>query len=352
VDAKDSKNGDSSKSHTDSNGRKLLTVSIAAYNVEDYIEKALDSCLIPHIDLLDIIVVDDGSTDDTSTKAKLYQERYPSSITVVEKENGGYGSTLNTSLLLARGKYFRYLDGDDWFDSAQLDRLVQLLNKIEDDVIITPYVKRYERSQESELIDQLSNTEEGSYPFNELSINQGMTCPITYRTEVLRNANVVFTEHCFYVDNEYALLPMRDVKTATVLHLPLYQYRIGREGQSVSIKAIVKHLDDQKIIAYRLLDEFSEDGLFEGQYPAKEFVITKLYGITMSVYRNLLLANPSKKNKASLIQFDARLQGYPQLYKLIRQRSRIVKVLHSTHYFGYRLLHTYMIVKYRQGVVV
>ena len=153
---------------------KVLTVSIAAYNVEEYLAEAIESCLIDDLDLLDIIVVDDGSRDGSALVAKLYENRWPDSVRVVSKENGGYGSTLNTSLALARGKYFRYLDGDDWFDMGGLATFVSRLKEINDDVVLTPYVKRFCASETSEVVDPVIANSEGSHRFSEVEISRDL----------------------------------------------------------------------------------------------------------------------------------------------------------------------------------
>ena len=131
---------------------KILTVSIAAYNVERYLDQALESC-VSAIDSLDIIVVNDGSRDGTLEVADKWARRYPDSIRVVDKPNGGYGSTINAAIPLARGKYFRYLDGDDWFGSENLPGYVALLARSSADVVVTPYRRVFESGDEPELID-------------------------------------------------------------------------------------------------------------------------------------------------------------------------------------------------------
>ena len=104
---------------------KILTISIAAYNMEQYIEHTLNSLIDEHIiDLLEIFVVDDGSMDRTLEIAMQYAKRYPQSIYPIHKENGGYGSTINTSVKLATGKYFKLLDGDDWYAKENLPAFI------------------------------------------------------------------------------------------------------------------------------------------------------------------------------------------------------------------------------------
>ncbi len=104
---------------------KLLTISIAAYNVEGYIRNTLDSLIVPEIlDKLEVFIVDDGGNDNTLQIAREYESKYPETFHAVHKENGGYGSTVNYSIAHATGKYFKLLDGDDWYLSRNLKRLI------------------------------------------------------------------------------------------------------------------------------------------------------------------------------------------------------------------------------------
>ncbi len=105
---------------------KLLTVSVAAYNGAATLQKALESCLVADESLqalLDVIIIDDGSTDGTAALAHAFVQAHPGSFRLVSKVNGGYGSTLNTAVELASGRYFRTLDCDDWFDTNALQTL-------------------------------------------------------------------------------------------------------------------------------------------------------------------------------------------------------------------------------------
>ena len=107
---------------------KVLTVSIAAYNVEDYLKKCLDSFVDegnPLMNAVEVIIVSDGSKDNTVSIAKEYQEKYPDTFVLIDKENGGYGSTINASLKKATGKYFKLVDGDDWVNTNDFYAFVE-----------------------------------------------------------------------------------------------------------------------------------------------------------------------------------------------------------------------------------
>ena len=133
---------------------KLLTISIAAYNVEKYLEKALTSmvCSPTAMEKLEVIIEDDGSTDGTLSIAKKYEKLYPDVYRAIHKENGGYGSTINNSIVLAQGKYFKQLDGDDWFDTENIEQFLNWLSAVDADFVVTPYYNCFEGGK-TELVD-------------------------------------------------------------------------------------------------------------------------------------------------------------------------------------------------------
>ena len=116
---------------------KTLTISVACYNVGQFLRKTLDSLIAPEImDELEVLVVNDGSSDDTAEIAREYEEKYPQTFRLVDKANGGYGSTLNYSMPAARGRYFKQLDGDDWYNTEGLVRLVRFLRTATADIVL------------------------------------------------------------------------------------------------------------------------------------------------------------------------------------------------------------------------
>ena len=86
---------------------KLLTFSIAAYNVEKYLTKLITSIAeAGHLPEMEILVINDGSKDGTAKLTKEYESEYPDLVRLVDKENGGHGSTINRGIIEATGKYF------------------------------------------------------------------------------------------------------------------------------------------------------------------------------------------------------------------------------------------------------
>ena len=305
---------------------KILTVSVAAYNVEKYLDETLTSC-IPAIRNLDVIVVNDGSKDGTLEVAKKWESRYPDSIRVIDKPNGGYGSTMNASIPLARGDYFRYLDGDDWFEPNQLANYLQVLSVRTEDVVVTPYRKVYENGAQPETKDCLDYLSEGSFEATVLDPNKPIAASaIAYKTELLRSSSFYMTEGCFYTDIEYAYLPMRCVNTLYVSHTPIYQYRIGREGQSVSVEGIQRHYSDLLRVCKRLLREI---GSFEGDSSA--YLQGCLVKECSLAFRYTCIAGPSPRIKQELRDFDEYIRERSSAtFNRMASSSRLVLLLRKT----------------------
>lgn len=236
---------------------KLLTISVAGYNVEKFIRQTLDSLICKHIDQLEVLVVDDGGKDNTLAIAQEYAERYPGCIIPVHKENGGWGSTVNYSIRHATGKYFKLLDGDDYFDTENLDAVLEFMQTADADVVYTPY-RTFDDETGHKVEDfDLSGTIATNKILNirDLTLKNGLEMhALAFRTTILQQNNVTITEKCFYTDNEYRTKGLAFSRTIVFSDLCLYQYRVGREGQSVDITGMRKHYRDSITMAKALID--------------------------------------------------------------------------------------------------
>ena len=104
---------------------KLITFTVPCYNSAEYMRKCVDS-LLKGGDKVEIIIVNDGSSDDTGKIADEYKAAYPDIVKVIHQPNGGHGAGINAGLKIASGKYFKVVDSDDWLDTdAYLNLLYQ-----------------------------------------------------------------------------------------------------------------------------------------------------------------------------------------------------------------------------------
>lgn len=316
---------------------RLLTISVAAYNVESYIAEALASCAAiegRYTSRLEVIVVNDGSNDATSVIAHEFESQHPDIIRVVDKPNGGYGSTINCSLALARGKFFRCLDGDDWFDPNALNRLLETLDGLDSDVVYTPFVHYYESGGREELVDCLSGYTEGVYPLDDITDGSFVALTyLTFKTDLLRRINLRITERCFYTDCEYAFLPFQIVQSIYVTHFALYRYRIGRSGQSISIESLSAHYQDNLRVCAGIVKALADKPAYQNGclQDALAALCTTPYSVVFKIAAK-------KERKDALVEFDELLRSYPNLYSAIGRKSKKVRIARMTGFSVYSML--------------
>ncbi len=326
---------------------KILTISIAAYNVEKYIKKTLDSLMIKSMDELEVLIIDDGSKDKTLEIAKEYEKNFPNTFKAIHKENGGYGSTINKSIEIATGKYFKQLDGDDWFETQELEEFINELKTCTEDMIVTPFKRVFENDGHEEIRDESIGINIKNGKFNDVETKDWFTMhAITYRTEILQKNNIRITEKCFYTDQEYDLLPLRYVETIRFIPNVIYCYRIGRADQSVSPEGLEKHYKDQTIVLKRLYKEYENA---KNQSTTKEKYIYNYFvrrtKLQIFVY---LIISYSKKHKSEMIEFINYLKNeQKEVYKELCASTRTIRALEKSNYILYPILHCIRKKKYK-----
>lgn len=231
--------------------KKVLSVIIPTYNMAALLPRCLDSLVrAQHADLLDVLVVNDGSKDDSLSVACEWQNRYPEIIHVIDKPNGNYGSTINAGLPAAKGKYVKVLDSDDWFDTEALDMLLENLQQKDADMVITHFTQRWPRGV-CEVVRYNTMGKE-PYTYGQVYNLDGvlkdgyirffLMHAITYRTELLRGIGYRQSEGISYTDTEWACFPTFHAQTICFLDLNVYQYNLDRDGQTMAPEVIMKCL--------------------------------------------------------------------------------------------------------------
>ncbi len=196
---------------------KLLSFAVPCYNSAAYMEKCVDSLLKGGEDV-EIIIVNDGSTDETAEIADRYAREYPSIIKAVHKENGGHGSAVNTGIDQAAGLYFKVVDSDDW---VKEEPYMQILDTLKDlaggeqvlDMLVSNFVyekigeKRHKVMRYKHALpvgemftwEDVKHFHKGQYM---------LMHSVIFRTKLLKECALRLPEHTFYVDNLYVFEPL------------------------------------------------------------------------------------------------------------------------------------------------
>ncbi len=260
-------------------------------------ERCIDS-LLPAGEACEIIIVNDGSTDDTGAIADRYKDQYPDIVRVVHKENGGHGSGVNTGLEMARGEFFKVVDSDDFLDRAALPVLMEDIHRLckkadsakqawEVDLIICNYI--YDHVDEGHqkpmryrnvFEDRKACTWNDIGHFNP---SQYLVMhSLFFRTQVLRKAKVRLPEHTFYVDNLFSNKPLPYVRRLLYRDLDMYHYYLGREDQSVNEEVLKKRID-QQIKVTKMVATCTRLWKVERKYPKLAKYLRRNISIMMSI---------------------------------------------------------------------
>lgn len=329
---------------------KLLTISIAAYNVEKYLDFSLNSLLTDSeaLKLLQILIVNDGSKDETLKIANNYARQYPDSIEVIDKINGGYGSTINESIRLAKGKYFKLLDGDDWYDSSNLYYYLKYLDKTNTDLVLTPYERIYEDGAKPQIMKRHNLEPEISYKMMELQSNDLQDIhmhELTVKTELLQRTDTHITEHCFYTDNEFVFIPMLEAETISLYDKVIYKYRIGNEGQSVSIEGRIKHYSDCERVIKKCMNLYlrKKNKLCPIAIEKAEKMIKDM---SVFQYTNYFLCKSTNKIRNEVREFDRYLYNADKfIYNSLNCCLKELRFMRATKFYALGLIHVIRILK-------
>jgi glycosyltransferase involved in cell wall biosynthesis len=242
---------------------KLLTVTVPCYNSEAYMEKCIES-LLPGGEDVEILIVDDGSTDKTAEIAERYTREYPSIIKTIHKENGGHGSAVNTGIENATGLYFKVVDSDDW---VRLESYMKILSSLRElaggqqviDMVISNFVYEKEGKKRKKVVafkHVLPNEE--VFTWDEVGhFNMAqyfLMHSVIYRTKLLRECGLKLPEHTFYVDNIFVFNPLPYVRNMYYIDTNFYRYYIGRADQSVHESVMIQRIDQQILVNKLMID--------------------------------------------------------------------------------------------------
>ena len=331
---------------------KTLTITVPAYNMEDYIEKCLSSMLNPEIeDRLEVLIINDGSTDNTSTIVSKFCQKKPNVFRLINKKNGGHGSAINRGIEEASGKYFKLVDADDW---VNIEYLVYLMNNIIDKLDVDVVASDYDCfSDKTYKVIRKRKATEISDAYNKIldfrnndEISNMVMHSLTIRTSILRKMPEKIDENCYYVDAEYVMFPMRYVNTVYCDAHPVYCYRLCRNGQSMNIKNMQKNIAQHMLVLYRLVDYYNKLHNDASMPISKKKYMARCVASAIEMQFQIYISLGFKKGMINIVRdFDTNLKNIcPDAYystnkksiTILRKLNYLVLPLGTIAYFIYK----------------
>lgn len=221
-----------------------ISIIVPMYNMERRISKCLDSLLVQDIEGIQILVVDDGSTDGSASIIKEYQRRFPNRIDYIYKENTGIADTRNVGIREAKGEYIIFVDSDDYIE---FDLLRKLEKYMKDEIDLVKFKLRRvdEKRHEIEKVNgPIFSKMNGEDAFNTLAFEDVLLdspCLYMIKRKIFLDNNLEFkkgTEH-----EDFGLIPLIILKAEKVMSIPFYGYNyVQTEG------SITRNEDYQKTL--------------------------------------------------------------------------------------------------------
>ena len=315
---------------------KVLSLVIPSYNSEKFLDKGIPTMVCPEImDKLEVIIVNDGSTDGTAQTAEKYCAQYPDTIRLISQVNKGHGGALNTGCAAAQGKYVKVIDADDWVITENLPAFIQALEHCDSDVVLTHYhtidisngeVKEWSCANDRfgnilSLDDIMASWAEFRWAFT----LHGMT----YKRDFYQQAGYILPEHVFYEDYDFATFPCCLARTITPLDIFIYQYRIGDVNQSVSATNQLKRIGHTETVLEDMLGKYSVLEAGSG----KDYASKKIQELFLSYLTTVMLINPNKAEgrKLAKLQRDKIAKVAPEIIAGARKKSEIFTVMNYLH---------------------
>lgn len=243
---------------------KLLSVIIPCYNSQDYMDTCIKSLLDAGDAGMELILIDDGSSDGTAEIADNYASRHPESIRVIHQENKGHGGAVNTGISAATGLYLKVVDSDDWVDLESLKAVLFKLRELSEsstpvDMFVSNFVYEKDGARLKKTVRYHKVLPQGRVfgwsdvkPFRK---GQYMLMhSLIYRTSLLHQCQFKLPLHTYYVDNLFAFTPLNHVQSIYYLDVNLYRYYIGRDDQSVNEQVMIRRIDQQLKVNQLMID--------------------------------------------------------------------------------------------------
>ena len=248
-----------------------LSVIIPVYNVESYLKECLDSVCNQTLEDIEIICIDDGSTDNSLNILKEYASS-DSRIKIISKENGGQATARNLGIREACGEYIAFVDSDDFIKPTMFEKLYSKAKHKNLDVVMCK-IATY-NNQTGEIKDNVWYYMLGVFrEFNKNVFNhkdtRQFTCEIAvtpfnkiYKSSLLKENNIYFPEGLIFEDEKFFYDIYLRSKRVSIVDEPLYYYRINRKGSTVDISKNNNYIDIIPIFK-QIRETFKETGNYD-----------------------------------------------------------------------------------------
>ncbi len=305
---------------------KKVSVIIPVYNVENYLRKCLNSLVNQTLKDIEIIVVNDGTLDNSQEIIDEYVKKYPKKVVSIIQENGGQGAARNTGLLHAKGEYIGYVDSDDYVEENMYEELYKKAKEEDSDIVIcgNNVVKENYEFLSKEDVDK------------EFLLGKMAVWNKIYKKNIIVDNKIQFRSKVWYEDLDFTMKVYFSSKKISYVDKPLYNYLL-REGSTMNNNNIKRNLE--LIEAFDSLIDYCKDKKIYNKVK-DEIEFLCIYHMYIFAITRVLNTNNNYKAKIAIINkfrdyINSNFPNYKQnkyLYLLPKRRKLIYNLINLKFY--------------------
>ena len=272
-------------------GKYKVSVIVPVYNVEKYLAKCLDSLVNQTLKDIEIIVVNDGSTDNSEQIIKKYLKKYPDKIIYLKKENGGQGSARNLGIEKSNGEYIGFVDSDDYADIKMFEKLYNIGKINNSDIVITRDSTITENGNiyDNQYFNKFENKKENAF-FGNMGV-----CNKIYRRSLIEN--IKFKEKVWYEDLAFTIKTLINANKIDYYFDESLYYYLKRNGSTMNNSNVDRNLEI--LLAFDDALEYINENKYNKYYEVIEFLaIDHIY---ISTIVRIINADVDKNKKKEVI---------------------------------------------------
>ena len=290
-----------------------LSVIVPVYNVEQYLARCMDSLVRQTLDDMEILVVDDGSTDGSSEIARKYENDYPEKVKVLTKKNGGLSSARNAAMEVAQGDYLGFVDSDDWVDTDMYQVMYDAAVREDADIVICDMEEHYPTHTVRQVYSQTENRFRAT----------PSVCIRIYKRSLVGKDR--FPMGLWYEDLEFTTKQHMKTDKIAAVQRAMYHYD-RREGSIMSNNNSRKNLDI--VTVFQHLEEFARENGWQEKYSKVLEILFVEHVLIDAINRVQQQTSKEKKEVLRRLRREAREQ-FPEFYnnEEFRQMPRNRKIV-------------------------
>lgn len=307
-----------------------VSIIVPFYNVQNYIEKCLDSLVNQTLEDIEIIIVNDGSKDNSYIIAKEYAKKYPHKIKYVEKENGGLGDARNYGIPYATGEYIAFLDSDDYVETNMYEEMYKKAKEENSDLVECDFIWEYPNKKREDIGTLYKGKHEMITKIRVVAWNK------LIKREILEKTKTQFSKGYRYEDVEFTYKLVPYINKVSFLKKPFIHY-IQRENsisnlQNERTKEIFNVLNN--VIVY-----YKENGIYDEYKQELEYIYTR-YLLCSSLLRIVKIQDKDIRNKLIKMTWENLNTKFPNWKKnaiLKRNKSKKDMYMKTVNKFTFKV---------------